>query len=221
MTFIKRNMILVVGLVAALVMGLVLGITATGSETEVKAKQAQMAQLETELAEAEDVRVAQAQEVSDSLLGVDTERITADDKAIEGLLDTALTWSSHAEYVEARNTLQRRYNQAEDSSFLKTFLPLTDEDGKPLLSKKDRTGKQYNLIDEMGLTSQVGSYDASVLSVEGTLYRYFITVNVQGKSADGEGSATLPSLVMLTVDENGEITDVEASATTQKPRSSS
>lgn len=221
MTFIKRNMILVVGLVAALVMGLVLGITATGSETEVKAKQAQMSQLETELSEAEDVRVAQAQEVSDSLLGVDTERITADDKAIEGFLDTALTWSSHAEYVEARNTLQRRYGQAEDSSFLKTFLPLTDEDGKPLLSKKDRTGKQYNLIDEMGLTSQVGSYDASVLSVEGTLYRYFITVNVQGKSADGEGSATLPSLVMLTVDENGEITDVEASATTQKPRSSS
>lgn len=216
MVFIKRNMILVTGLVAALVMGLVLGITIVGSDSEIEQKQAQMSQLETELSEAEDARVAQAEEVSDSLLGVDSDRMVADDEVIEGFLDAALTWTSHEEYMAARSTVQRKYGLAEDSSFMTAFLP----DGS-LISKKDRTGKQYNLIDELGLTSQVGSYHTSVLKVEGTLYRYFIEVNVQGKSADGEGASTLPSLVMLTVDENGTITDVEASATTEKPRSSS
>lgn len=215
MTFVKRNMVLVIGLVAALLAGLVLAITASGSSSEVKAKQAEMSQLETELSETEDARVAQEQEVSASLLGVDTDRIAADDKVIDGFLSDALTWSSHEEYMNARSTVQRKYGLDENSSFMTAFLP----DGEAI-SKKDRTGKQYNLIDELGLTSLVGSYDASVLKVEGTLYTYFIEVNVQGKSADGKGSSSLPSLVLLTVDENGTISNVDASATTSKPRSS-
>lgn len=209
----RRHALLMFGILAVIAMGIVLAVHAVGAHSDREEYSQKISSLESDLADAENARIEQAEEVSDEILGVDSSRLETDEKEVRSFLKLALSWDDHEEYVHARESLMRKYDLDEKSSFMTDFLP-------PAPSKTDSSGTQHNLIDVLGLSSEVGGAEFTVLGVEGTEYSYAVEVSVRGKSADGKGSDTMPSVILLTVDDEGGISDVHASATTSPVRSS-
>ena len=133
--------------------------------------------------------------------GIDLERVANDKAKIEGFLKKIFTWSSYDEYMKMRESLKSEYNIKEDSTLLTSFLPTFPD-------RVDGNGKHYNEIDTNKL--QI-SYDKLVLypvSV-GASYKYIAEVDMTSTSQTG-GQGTAHAFMEITVDANGNISDITA-----------
>lgn len=140
--------------------------------------------------------------------GGDARRQAKDDQLISGLMETAGTWSSSAEYRKARDEVAG-YALPESSNFLDTFMPEETE------CMTDETGKEYCSIDTEHKNSTFDSLDSVVTHVSGGTYSYFglAKMSISG----GEGKATRYSPIQYSVDANGKITEMRAYASVSSP----
>lgn len=209
--FFRRNGFVLASLALAGTMGVVALTTHAGLDAGADARETEQKQVAAQLLEAGTAASELRDEVAAEASGADVARLAEDRVAIGQLLDAALTWSSHAEYVEARESTMRVGGLAEDSSLMQAFLP-------PAPVNTDADGNEYPYIDAAGLNSRVGSFHPRLLSVAGTEYSYLVLVNVQSTSTDGNATATRAATVLVTVDDQGALSDVRGYASTSETK---
>ncbi|MGY4541215.1 hypothetical protein ACVWY0_001124 [Arthrobacter sp. UYNi723] len=163
------------------------------------------AQMKTELATAR----ADQQAVVDSALGTNAQRITADTELIRQFVKTAVTWKSGEEYTAARASLKRKYKLDEGSQFMKVYFQ------EPVFNT-DTSGNKFYVVDTEGLNSNLSSVDVKALGVAGTAYKYMVLADIGSSSNDGKASATTTSVIYLTLDGEGRMTDVSGFASVSK-----
>lgn len=210
-SFIQRNVILLLLAVVFAVLAIGYGVTVSNNGREIAAAQSQLTEL-TVKKEAQnlDVRTEQ-QGVLDDVLGTDNQRLVADHKIITDLLTTMATWESGAEYTEAWEKVERKYKLPADGQFLSTFFPA------PVFNTSS-SGETFYLIDAQKLNSSLGSLDIKPLGVKGTAYSYMVMADIRSSSKDGKASAGNTSVIMLTLDGKGVMSDVKGFASTAKVR---
>lgn len=213
MGFVRRNAFPLTAAALLLVAGGSFAATRGAQEASLTGQEQRMEELMGRRAELEEAQDQREREVADQVLGADHARLDADEELIGQVLDTALTWEGHAEYVDARSAMMTVYGLDESSSFMTVFLP------EPTVNV-DAEGTEYPLIDLLGLDSRVNDFRAELLSVQGTEYSYLILVDVQSASDDGQASAHSTSTVLLTTDGVGGVSGVEGYASTSRVRSS-
>ncbi|MFD6952063.1 hypothetical protein A6A08_02545 [Nocardiopsis sp. TSRI0078] len=173
----------------------------------------QIAELRERTAEIEEAQDERENEVASLVQGTNTARLDTDEELIGDVLDTALTWETHAEYEDARSAMMTVYGLDEDSAFMTAFLPEA-----PM--NVDREGNEYALIDLLGLDSRVNDFRSEVLSVQGTEYSYLVLVELRTTSDDGQASAYSTATVLLTTDGDGGVSGLEGYASTSRVRTS-
>ena len=105
---------------------------------------------------------ARVQLIQDST-GLDMARVDKDSEIAETFMKKVLTWADGATYDGIRSSIMSEYNLAEDSRFMKEFLPINvkTEDGK------------FNYIDTHHYNCRYESMNTYVVSVSPNTYRYF------------------------------------------------
>jgi hypothetical protein len=213
MGFVRRNAFPLTAAALLLVAGGSFAATRGAQEAALTDQELRMEELLARRAGLEEAQEQREREVVGEVLGADHARLDADEELIDQVLDTALTWESHAEYVDARSAMMTVYGLDEDSPFMTVFLP------EPTVNV-DAEGTEYALIDLLGLDSRVNAFRTELLSVRGTEYSYLILVEVRSSSDDGQASAHGVSTVLLTTDGDGGVSNVEGYASTSRVRSS-
>lgn len=207
--FYRNALVLILGAVFVLVGAAYLVSTGTHRVTVVTQQQeiAELdATMQTKLAAAK----AEQQAVVDDVLGTNAARVAQDTEVIREFIGTATTWKNGEEYTSARESLMRKYKLGEDSQFLKVFFP------KPI-SNTDSSGNKFYVVDTEGLNSRLSSIDPKVLGVSGTQYKYMVLADISSSSKDGKASANKTSVIYLTLDGEGLVTDVSGYASVSKP----
>jgi hypothetical protein len=204
-TFFYRNALMLILAAVFVASGIAYFATVAGQHAESASQQQEIADLEarmqTQLAEAK----AKQQSVVDDSLGTNARRVTADTAAIRQFVKTVATWNTGEEYAAARESVMRRYKLSKDSQFMKVYF-------QEPVSNRDSSGKTFYAVDADGLNSSLGMVDVKVLGVSGTEYRYMVLADIAASSSDGKASATRTSVIYLTLDGEGVMSDVSGYA---------
>jgi hypothetical protein len=204
-TFFYRNALLLILAGVFVASGIAYFATVAGQQAESASQQQEIADLDarmqTQLAEAK----AKQQSVVDDSLGTNARRVTADTAAIRQFVKTVATWKTGAEYAAARDSVMRRYKLSQDSQFMKVYF-------QEPVSNRDSSGKTFYAVDADGLNSSLGMVDVKVLGVSGTEYRYMVLADIAASSNDGKATATRTSVICLTLDGEGVMSDVSGYA---------
>lgn len=207
--FTRRNRWVLVLAAVLAVVAIVVILTWHGQHRELADQQKQISGLSTQLSTLEQKKAEQVDEEVLKTMGVSRDRLTRDGETIDQFLDLAFTWDSGSTYQTARDALIDRYDLAEDSEFLTSFMP-------PSRFNEDSSGKRYYYIDTAGLNSTVGTdADIEVVDVKADEYTYAVRVDVtvsadgvdQTKKA-GEVTADRRMLLFVTIDEQGDLSDL-------------
>jgi hypothetical protein len=142
--------------------------------------------------------------------GASSDRVAADRRVIDDLVQRSMSWNNDADYREARASTMRVYDLTENSPFMKSFLP------KAPVSI-DAHGNEYPYIDAAGLNSHVGDTTVKLLSVDALDYSYMVLVDLQGKSGDGLGTSVNVATVFVTIDGDGKLSKLTGFASTTQP----
>lgn len=142
--------------------------------------------------------------VSESM-GLDASRTMNDDKLAAEFIKKCLTWSTYDEYTSIRNSIIEDYGVKEDSNFLTVFMP-------EIINATSPDGTEYNYIDTLGYNLSYEKMESYVTNIsDDKKYSYFTFVTVSSQSKEGyEGTTT--AAFMYTIDVDGNITDIDASA---------
>lgn len=203
---------LVAGAVLVLT-SIVSGVTVAGQNEAAAAQQVQLDDVAAQVEAAQSGTKDLDAQLSLQASGANADRVAADTETIGELLKRSLTWESHEEYTEARESTMRVYGLSEDSAFMQSFLPEAPVN-------RDSQGNEYAYIDAAGLNSSVADFRVKVLSVDALRYRYMALVDVQGKSSDGLGTSVNVATVFVTIDGEGEVSEISGFASTSQPRAS-
>ncbi|GAB2481239.1 collagen-like domain-containing protein [Nocardiopsis aegyptia] len=212
MGFVSRNAFPLSAAGLLLVSGGSFGVTHSAQQAALADQERQIAELQERTAELEEAQGEREDEVVSLVEGTDTARLDTDEELIADMLDTALTWETHAEYEEARSAMMTVYGLDADSAFMTEFLPEA-----PM--NVDREGNEYALIDLLGLDSRVSDFHSEVLSVQGTEYSYLVLAELRTTSDDGQADAHSTATVLLATDGDGGVSGVEGYASTSPVRS--
>lgn len=204
--FIIRNAILVISVLLA-VSTLIIMTNVMNNRAEMLERQTaeilSLQQLKAAAAEEVDTRYAAA--VRDATGGMDTERKASDDELVTELMETALTWKGMSAYLEARETVMRKYRFDEDSQFMKMFMP-GEREG---VVRTDPRGVKHYAYDK-DISNSFESLETYVTEVDGDIYSYVAVVTMRTNSESGAASATSVSLLSYDV-LDGRVTNMTAS----------
>lgn len=203
--FLTKYAFVLFGLFALAVSGLSYGIVASAEGADEDRRAGQLQDLEQEYLQRQEQMREESQRAYDEILGTDYTRVSSDEELIRGLLTTALNWDSQSSYDAAREQVMADYEISEDSHFLQTFLP-------PAEPNTDSRGNEYSYINAAGLNSRLGDFNVEVLSVVQTDYRYLVSVSSESLSDDDMQAASNTSVVLMTIDGEGVISDVSGYA---------
>jgi len=187
--------------------GIVSGVTVSGQNDALQRQEARLAELTDEVGAARAATTDLDDTISVQASGADAARVAADSDVIGDLLQSALTWDDDASYREARESTMRLYGLAPDSSFMVSFLPEAPVN-------IDSQGNEYPYIDAAGLNSQVGDFQAKLLSVDAVSYSYMVLIDVQARSSDGLGAAVNVATAFVTIDGEGAVSQISGFAST-------
>lgn len=212
-TFFYRNALILILAAVFIASGTAYVVTVTGHQTESASDQQQIADLDTQMQTKLAAAKAKQQSVVDDALGTNARRVTADTAAIRDFVRTVATWKSGQEYAAARESVMRRYKLDKDSQFMKVYF-------QEPVSNRDSSGKTFYAVDADGLNSNLSMVDVKVLGVAGTSYRYMVMADISSSSNDGKASASRTSVIYLTLDGDGVMSDVSGYASGSKALSS-
>lgn len=212
-TFFQRNalMLILAALFAVVAVSYAAGSVSRSAETA--AQESEIADLEARMKTALAAAEAEQQEAVDSAQGTSEARLLEDTALIREFMRSVATWDSGESYTSARETAVRRYGLAEDSQFLQAYFP------EPVFNT-DTSGNRFYVVDTEGLKSSLESIDVQTLAVTGTEYRYMVLADISSESSSGKSSANRTSVIYLTLDGEGTISDVSGFASVSGPLSS-
>lgn len=212
--FLQRNVIvlLLAGLFTLSAVGY--GLTLTNHQNQLGAQKQTIAELEGRMRAGVSESEEEQRAVVNDALGTDAARVAEDTAAITEFLGTVTTWESGQEYVEARESVMRRYGLDPRSQFMSTYFQ------EPVYNT-DSSGNRFYVVDAEGLNSSLASVDVKVLGVEGTAYRYMVLTEIASSSIDGKARATTTSVIYLTMDGEQVLSDVSGYASVAGARTSS
>lgn len=210
-SFIQRNVVLMLLAAVLAVLSVSYFVTASANNVAITTQKTELVTLEKKQAAKATAARLEQQGVMDEVSGTDGERIVADTAIITDFLRTVATWNSGADYTAAREKLERRYKLPADGQFMTVFFPVP-------VYNTDTSGKTFYFIDEMGLNSTLGEIDVKSLGVKGTAYSYMVTADIRSSSKDNKTSAGNSSIIFITVDGDGVISDVKGFASTADVR---
>ena len=166
-------------------------------------QQSEIAALTQQKQEASDKRASEVNTVTKNSFGLDTSRVTTDDRLASQIIKTATTWSDSESYTNARNTLRDEYKIAEDSYLLTTFMPEVQD------MALGQGGKKINTIDAYGLNMTYVNMHSYVVGIDNGVYSYFTVVDVLSKDAQGHsGDGNI--IFTYDVDANGAVSNMVA-----------
>lgn len=112
--------------------------------------------------------------------GLKSDKVEADDKAVNDLMTYIFNWKSYDEYTKIREDLMTKYYLKSDSSFMTVFMPE--------LFNEEIDGKKYNRIDVNGYNVKYNNIKTYVTNADSSdVYSYFAVVSVTTQSKN-EGS---------------------------------
>lgn len=148
------------------------------------------------------------------VLGASTTRLAEDEEMLTSLSRTVFSWDSAKSYDSARATLKKRYGLSEDDELLTDFMP-------PARFTEDAEGERYTYIDTVGVTSRLsGSPQIRLRGVTGTEYRYVVLLEAKvgstrvRTSTGRESTVSRPAMLEVTVDQDGQVSDLSARMST-------
>jgi hypothetical protein len=211
LTFFYRNALLIL-LAGVFVIAGVSYFVVTGSQQEqVAAQDKQITELDQQMQARLKTARDEQQAVVDAALGTSAQRINSDTAVIRDFVKTMATWRTGEEYAAARDSVIRKYKLKEESQFLKSYFQ------EPVFNT-DSSGNRIYYVDTQGLNSSLASMEVVPLGVSGTEYRYMVLADLGSSSNDGKASADKTSVVYLTLDGEGALTNVSGFASVSGPR---
>lgn len=207
--FFYRNALILILAAVFAASGVTYAVTVSGHRAESASQQQQIADLDGQMQSKLAAAKAKQQSVVDDALGTNDRRVTADTALIREFVRTVATWKSGEEYVAARESVMRRYKLAKDSQFMKVYF-------QEPVSNRDSSGKTFYAVDADGLNSNLATLDVKVLAVSGTAYRYMVLADIASSSNDRKASASRTSVIYLTLDGDGIMSDVSGYAAASK-----
>ena len=212
-TFFYRNALLIL-LAGVFIIAGVSYFVVTGSQQEqVAAQDKQITELDQQMQARLKSAKDEQQAVVDAALGTSAQRINSDTAVIRDFVKTVATWRTGEEYAAARESVIRKYKLKEDSQFLKTYFQ------EPVFNT-DSSGNRIYYVDTQGLNSSLTSMEVVPLGVSGTEYRYMVLADLGSSSNDGKASADKTSVIYLTMDGEGAMTNVSGFASVSGERMS-
>lgn len=161
----------------------------------------QRAQLESTLRLSQEKQQDKQEELDslDDASGLNTERVDADKKIMEGFFKQAFTFSDLEEYQKVRESVLADYLIASDSSFAKMFYPaVQNEDNKENLNT-------YQAVENGVYELSYESFTSHVVNIDGGEYMYVNDVLVQSHQKDYH------VIVTCVIDEDGNLVTVQGS----------
>lgn len=192
---VKRNGILAVSVLAALIVGLMAMSTSSGRAETLDEQEARILSLEqaVKLSKSEKNK-DYAQVISQATGGIDSEHRAADEKVARDLFSTALTWDGMSAYAEAREEVMRAYDMDEDSDFMKSFMPGEIQGAM----RTAPNGKTY-YAEGSDLNSRFSDLSTTITGVNGDVYSYWGLVTMRVQSDSGQTSTPMYATVTFDV----------------------
>jgi hypothetical protein len=208
-TFFNRNALLVI-LASVFIIVVIVFVMATTSQSDaLAAEEQELSALSEEMNSQQGQAAVEREEVLDAALGFSDSRVNEDTQLVYDFVRTVVTWSSGEEYTEARESVVRKYALDEGSQFLQVYFP------EPVFNT-DSSGTRFYVVDTDGLNSSLASVEVLPMGVSGTAYSYMVLANVSANSNNGDATASKASVIYLTVDGEGVLSEVSGYASTSK-----
>lgn len=213
MKLLQKNILLIFTIALLALAGVTIYSTQVLHANELQEQALTIAKLEQEvktLSSAGDVHKA---ELKQQVVGQSIDRINPDTQAAEGLMRTAATWRNGDQYIQARIKVAKTYGLAENSQFMKTFLPGEAEGA----FRVDKAGKTHFAYPDAN--SQLRKFNATLVNIDAkdrSLWTYFGVATIQ-VSSPNSGKIKRDIAVRYTVNGDHKIVDVTAYPSNQPP----
>lgn len=204
-TFFYRNVLLMLLAGVFVIVGISYIVASNTQHIEVVTQEQEIAELDAQMQAELATAKAEQQSVVDDALGTNAQRVATDTEVIRQFMKTVTTWETGEEYTEARESVVRRYKLDERSQFMRVYFQ------EPIFNT-DSSGNKFYVVDTEGLNSSLSSIDVKVLGVSGTEYKYMVLADIGSSSNDGKAGANKTSVIYLTLDGEGLMTDVSGFA---------
>ncbi|MEV0443616.1 hypothetical protein AB0I84_23660 [Streptomyces spectabilis] len=220
--FFRRNLSALVAAAVLTVVATSAGATWSSQHAALAEQEAQINDVEEQLAGIQKKNAEQVHADVMAALGVSQNRLSTDGERIKSLLSMAFTWDSGRSYEAARKSLKSRFGLTENETFLKSFMP-------PSRFNEDSQGRRYYYIDTVGLNSALGEEpDIEVVDAKAGVYTYAILADVevtsdavsQNKASKASVTAHRRALLFATVDAQGEVSDLSGVPASSETRHS-
>ncbi|MEV7953027.1 hypothetical protein [Streptomyces sp. NPDC088141] len=220
--FFRRNAWVLATAAVLAVVTTVAGVTWSSQHAALTKQEAQISDVEGQLAGIQKKNSEQVNADVMAALGVSQNRLSTDGERIKSLLSMAFTWDSGQSYEAARESLKSRFGLMENDAFLKSFMP-------PSRFNEDSQGRRYYYIDTVGLNSSLGAApDIEVVDVKAGVYTYAVLVDVeatsdavaQNKASKASVTAHRRALLFVTVDAQGKVSNLSGVPASDETRHS-
>lgn len=204
-----------------LVMGLGTALMLSSQSSRLATAQQEHDQALGELDQREEVvEVAHDEQIREAI-GADPQRLADDAAVIDRLAGQITTWDSGQSYAQARADLIEQLGLSEDDAFVTDFMP-------EAASNVDGNGERTYYLDVMGIDSSLSFTQIGLDAVVADEYRYTVVLETtisseaveSSSSPGGADSSSGRMLLQLSVNSEGEISDLSGSAAGAETRGS-
>ena len=203
----KKYLVYIISGILVLIMTVTMVFLLHGNASAIAQKEAEISSLQNKLSAAQQAESLKTQTLVANENGLSVDKVNHDKAVLEAFLKDVFTWSSYKEYEATRQKIMTTYNIAENSDFMKIFMPK--------VVNRELNGKDYNRIDlnKYNLTYQ--NMKPYITKISPNEYSYFVEVSIVS-SAENEGSATVNAVFEATVTTDGTIKNVSAVPVTER-----
>lgn len=203
----KKYLVYITSGILVLIMTVTMVFLLHGNASAIAQKESEISSLQNKLSAAQQAESLKTQTLVANENGLSVDKVNHDKAVLEAFLKDVFTWSSYKEYEATRQKIMTTYNIAENSDFMKIFMPK--------VVNRELNGKDYNRIDlnKYNLTYQ--NMKPYITKISPNEYSYFVEVSIVS-SAENEGSATVNAVFEATVVTDGTIKNVSAVPVTER-----
>jgi hypothetical protein len=203
----KKYLVYIISGILALIMTITMVFLLHSNANVIAQREAEISSLQNKLSAAQQAESLKTQTLVANENGLSVDKVNHDKAVLEAFLKDVFTWSSYKEYEATRQKIMTTYNIAENSDFMKIFMPK--------VVNRELNGKDYNRIDlnKYNLTYQ--NMKPYITKISPNEYSYFVEVSIVS-SAENEGSATVNAVFEATVATDGTIKNVSAVPVTER-----
>lgn len=203
----KKYLVYIISGILALIMTITMVFLLHSNANVIAQREAEISSLQNKLSAAQQAESLKTQTLVANENGLSVDKVNHDKAVLEAFLKDVFTWSSYKEYEATRQKIMTTYNIAENSDFMKIFMPK--------VVNRELNGKDYNRIDlnKYNLTYQ--NMKPYITKIAPNEYSYFVEVSIVS-SSENEGSATVNAVFEATVATDGTIKNVSAVPVTER-----